>query len=149
MPANSTTALMAEMVAYGAFPGAVLMASRRGEIVIAEAVGQLTYGPTCDSTSIDSIYEFASVTKVFTSVAVLRLIADRQLALETHLGDLLSGIPTDLGRVTMKDLLGHTSGLPSLPDLNLEYDRPIDLPRGDRAGKSPIAIWASRMLLEP
>ncbi len=124
---GSSRELMAEMVAYGAFPGAVLMVSKCQEIVVEEAVGQLTYERGSCSTTIATVYELASVTKVFVSILVLRLIADDRFALDTQIGDLLCGISGDLGHVPVRDLLGHTSGLPSLPDLNTEYDNPTQL----------------------
>src|ERR1035437_35690 len=127
MPDESIRELMAEMMAYGAFPGAVLMVSGVDGTVVEEAVGRLTYDSSSGETTTRTIYELASVTKVFVAILVLRLIADGQFTFDTEIGNLLHGIPTDLGRATVRDLLQHTSGLPSLPDLNVEYDNSTQL----------------------
>jgi D-alanyl-D-alanine carboxypeptidase len=69
-----------------------------------------------------SRYPIASVTKLYTTVVVLRLVEQGQLRLEDRLTDLLpaevtSGLHVQdgvdrTGEITVEHLLGHTSGLP-------------------------------------
>ncbi|GIJ08558.1 serine hydrolase domain-containing protein [Micromonospora andamanensis] len=67
----------------------------------------------------DARIRIGSVTKVFTAVVVYQLVAEGQLSLDEpvrpYLPDL---IPADWPTVTVRQLLAHTSGLPSpvLPD---------------------------------
>ncbi|GIJ79764.1 D-alanyl-D-alanine carboxypeptidase [Micromonospora phaseoli] len=79
----------------------------------------------------DARIRIGSVTKVFTAVVVYQLVAEGQLDLDEpvrpHLPDL---IPADWPTITVRQLLAHTSGLPSpvLPDgldwqLAHRYDR--------------------------
>jgi D-alanyl-D-alanine carboxypeptidase len=79
----------------------------------------------------DARIRIGSVTKVFTAVVVYQLVAEGQLRLDEpvrpYLPDL---IPADWPTVTVRQLLAHTSGLPSpvLPDgldwqLEHRYDR--------------------------
>lgn len=58
-------------------------------------------------------FVLGSTSKQFTALAVQRLISDGRLSLETRLGDVLPAGPTGrgLGGVTIRELLGHTSGL--------------------------------------
>lgn len=68
----------------------------------------------------DSLTEFriGSVTKPFTAVLIYRLVDDRRLTLDTHLSRFFPEIRAS-DSVTVRDLLGHTSGLP-------DYARGID-----------------------
>ncbi|WP_188196238.1 serine hydrolase domain-containing protein [Nonomuraea sp. SYSU D8015] len=56
-------------------------------------------------------YRVASITKTFTAVVVLQLVAERRVALEDPIGRWLPGVPNG-GAITVRDLLRHTSGLP-------------------------------------
>ena len=63
----------------------------------------------------DDGYHMASITKVFTAVATLRLIDAEQLSLDARLMDLLDaslvGPIPHAGEITIAQLLTHTSGL--------------------------------------
>lgn len=59
-----------------------------------------------------SVFHLASVTKIFTGVAAMKLVAAGRLTLETRLTDVLDGLPTAWDKVSIRHLLTHTSGLP-------------------------------------
>jgi D-alanyl-D-alanine carboxypeptidase len=55
----------------------------------------------------------ASVTKAFTGAIALRLVQQGRLGLDDTIGKLLPrAMPRDWSKVTMREMLGHTSGLP-------------------------------------
>jgi CubicO group peptidase (beta-lactamase class C family) len=65
----------------------------------------------------DSLFRLASVSKSITAVAVLKMIQDKQLSLDTHIADILTFTPPDgesidprLNDVTVADLLYHQGG---------------------------------------
>ena len=59
-------------------------------------------------------FDLASLTKVFTASAVLRLVSRGWLALDDRVGEHLSGFRSGgKDRITVRHLLTHTSGLPS------------------------------------
>ncbi|GLZ80860.1 serine hydrolase [Actinorhabdospora filicis] len=62
----------------------------------------------------------ASVTKMFTASIVLQLVHEGTLRLDGPVGGYLTGLPhgegVDPGRITVRQLLRHQSGLPELPD---------------------------------
>ena len=66
----------------------------------------------------ESVYEVASITKQFTAVAILLLVQDKKLTLDDTLGHLLPGGPEFWNRITVRNLLTHTSGIPDFDDGN-------------------------------
>ena len=64
----------------------------------------------------ESVYEVASITKQFTAVAILLLVQDHKLTLDDDLGSLLPGGPEFWNKITVRQLLTHTSGIPDFGD---------------------------------
>jgi D-alanyl-D-alanine carboxypeptidase len=72
----------------------------------------------------DARFRIGSVTKVFTAVVVLQLVAEHRIALDGTVQEYLPGLlPAGYPAVTVRQLLDHTSGLPSpvLDDESIEY----------------------------
>lgn len=104
-----------EAVEREVFPGAVLLVQAAGAIRHHLAVGQTALAPLGIQTSTDTRYDLASLTKplAIASGAVL-LVQEERLALDAQVSgilDELSGSP--VGRVTVRQLLAHRSGLPA------------------------------------
>src|SRR4051794_6168178 len=60
----------------------------------------------------DDVFSLASVTKPFIATLALRRVEQGRLALDDTVRDRLgSAVPPDVGRVTVRELLSHTSGL--------------------------------------
>jgi CubicO group peptidase (beta-lactamase class C family) len=59
-----------------------------------------------------TVYRVGSITKQFTAAAVLQLVEQKRLALDDPLGRHLPQYP-QWGQVTIRELLNHTSGIPS------------------------------------
>jgi CubicO group peptidase (beta-lactamase class C family) len=72
----------------------------------------------------ESVYEVASITKQFTAVAILLLAQDHKLTLDDTLGHLLPGGPESWNKISVRQMLTHTSGIPDFDDGN-----PFDLRR--------------------
>jgi CubicO group peptidase (beta-lactamase class C family) len=59
------------------------------------------------------IFRLGSITKLFTSMVILKLAEDRQLQLDSTISDHLSYYRKDTGtKITIAELLDHSSGLP-------------------------------------
>lgn len=101
-------------VAEGAFPGAVAVVARRGRIIAEVAVGRATYGEDAAPVQLDSRFDLASLTKVCaTTPAVLRLVDQGRLQLDTRVRDVLPGFAgSDREAIEVRHLLTHTAGLP-------------------------------------
>ncbi|QUQ65087.1 serine hydrolase domain-containing protein [Kutzneria sp. CA-103260] len=58
-------------------------------------------------------YPVGSITKPFTATLAMLLVADGDLELEDRLGEHLGELGPRVGRLTVRQLLSHTSGLPA------------------------------------
>lgn len=59
-----------------------------------------------------SIFGLASVSKVFTSSAIMRLVEEGKISLGDKLDSFFPDLPTFYSRVSLENLLTHTSGIP-------------------------------------
>ncbi len=64
-----------------------------------------------------SVYRIGSITKQFTSAAVMRLVERGAVHLDDSIATYLPQLPAPWRRVTVRQLLNHTSGIPSYTDL--------------------------------
>jgi len=108
---KNISALMARLSASDAFSGTVYVA-RNGKPVYAKAYGlaNKTWGIP---NRIDTKFNLASVTKMFTAVAVAQLVERGRLSYEDTVGALLPDYPNKAVAqgVTVAQLLSHTSGM--------------------------------------
>ncbi len=98
----------------GAFPGASVCVTRRGNVVARVAAGRETYDLDSKIVTPNTVYDLASLTKVCaTTPTVLRLAARGVLDLDAKVANL---VPSFRGEhkdtVTIRHLLTHSSGLP-------------------------------------
>ncbi|WP_329070392.1 serine hydrolase domain-containing protein [Amycolatopsis sp. NBC_01480] len=94
-------------------PGASLAVLADGEIHEL-ASGLLHRGTGVEATT-DSVFQVGSVTKIHTATLVMRLVDTGELDLDARVVDVLPGFetadPAATGRITVRQLLSHTSGL--------------------------------------
>ena len=65
----------------------------------------------------DDVFRLGSVTKQFTSSAILRLAEQGKLNIQDDIHKYFPGYPTEGHTITIEHLLTHTSGIPSYTDL--------------------------------
>ncbi len=66
------------------------------------------------SNDVNTKFEIASMTKQFTALLVLQFVNEGKIKLDGHLSDYLPYYRKDTGsRVTIAELLSHTSGIPN------------------------------------
>lgn len=116
-------------ITAGGYPGASVVVGRRGYSVFEKGYGRL--GWTSGSAAVvpdESIYDLASLTKVVgTATAAMILYDEGRLELDAPVSRYLpafSGGNKD--KVTIKQLLTHTSGLPAGRDLRRLANGPWD-----------------------
>ena len=153
-----------ERVLAGAVPGVapalVCRVERAGECVYQNAFGWLDPNECTRPVQTDSLFDLASVTKLFTTTAFLRLVEAGKVALDQPLAAVLpefggvrpiggaedplaktplpadpqrTGETVDAGRVTFRHLLTHTSGLPAWRSVYTHCGPPPVLPLAESA----------------
>ncbi|MCA8966238.1 MAG: serine hydrolase, partial [Planctomycetes bacterium] len=114
LPAQLRARLQAA-VDDGAFPGAVCLVARRGQLLTEVAVGRLEYAADAPPVTVDTPFDLASLTKVCaTTPAILRLVALGKLSLDDPVQKWLPAFAgTGKEKVTIRHLLSHCGGLPA------------------------------------
>jgi CubicO group peptidase (beta-lactamase class C family) len=126
-----TTEVVKGQIAKGRYPGVVALVARRGKVVYFEALGRRDPQSGAAMTK-DAIFRLYSMTKPFTSVAMMMLVEDGKALLNDPVSrylPALKGLQVSVPRVdaqtgtvtyslvpadpemTIQDLLRHTSGL--------------------------------------
>ncbi|OQR63553.1 hypothetical protein B6E66_13345 [Streptomyces maremycinicus] len=152
-PGGELDAYVAEKAAADEFSGSLLL-TRQGRTVLSRSYGladtarAVPIGP-------DTLFALASVTKLFTAVAVAQLAQQGKVAYGASLGSYLSGFPASVAdKVTVHHLLTHTSGLgdfhglPGYEAAAAAWTTPeqtiqgiTELVRGEEPGFTPGAGW--------
>ncbi len=125
-------------VADHAFPGAAFGVLSHGKILALDGVGRFTYDPASPGVTPMTVFDLASVTKVFATTAAAMLLQQRgQLDLDQLVGDLLPAFAigaqvrskwhSERRHITLRHLLAHSSGLPAYARLFETYSTPYDL----------------------
>ena len=102
-------------VQQGVFPGAVLLVRLNNAILYHEAVGLASSFPSAPAAHLNTWYDLASLTKpLATTTAILCLVQDGLAHLDQTVGSILPTLMNKpVGEATIRDLLGHRSGLPA------------------------------------
>lgn len=107
-----------EIISTGAAPGLVVLALRGNRIIYDKGYGKTEYFGGVKVDPYTTTYDLASVTKVCaTTVAVMRLVQEKKIALNESLGKYLPEVRgTDKAGIRIRELMLHISGLkPFIP----------------------------------
>lgn len=118
-------ALLKQYYDYGQFNGSVLVAEK-GKIIYEKGFGLANMEWSIPNQP-DTKFRIGSVTKQFTAALVLQLVEEGKIKLDGTIADYLPDYRKDTGgKVTVHQLLNHTSGIPSYtgrPDFFAEVSR--------------------------
>ena len=123
------------------YPGGVLSYGHQGKVVLTRATGYSrlyadgsgTQLPEADriETRTDTVYDLASVSKLFTSVVVMQQVEAGRVELDAPVASYLqefvehsAASPYDKSGVTVRQLLTHTSGFPAFLPLWRDHPDP-------------------------
>ncbi|HEV7784677.1 MAG TPA: serine hydrolase domain-containing protein, partial [Thermoanaerobaculia bacterium] len=97
-------------------PGASALVMKDGQVVLRKGFGManLELGIPV---SPDMVFELGSITKQFTAASILLLQERGQLRVEDEITKYLPDYPTHGQKITVENLLTHTSGIPSYTGL--------------------------------
>ena len=87
-----------------------LVAARHGEMIHCEGFGMADREAQLRATC-DTVYDVMSMTKQFTAAAILKLEMMGKLKVSDPIDDYLGPVPADKRKITLHQLLTHTSGL--------------------------------------
>ncbi|NMO53285.1 serine hydrolase [Actinoplanes sp. TBRC 11911] len=116
---------------HPAYAGATVLAARNGVVVQRFAVGDAVRYAAADAelppeqripARVDTIYDLASISKLFTTIVVLQQVEKGRLDLDAPVAEHVPefGKP----RITVRHLLTHTSGLPAFLPFWSSYPTP-------------------------
>ncbi|MDO7884623.1 serine hydrolase domain-containing protein [Hymenobacter cheonanensis] len=145
----------------GAFPGGQVIVARHGVVALRRSYGVQQMGPGAPAVPRpvlnNTLYDFASLTKVTAALPALMLLQDRGLLGPDYtlgsLFDFLQG--TDKQNIRLRDVLTHQARLRAFIPFWQDYVYPNGLlrpqflrPDSTRRSPLPVAagIWASRLL---
>ncbi|HVW78812.1 MAG TPA: serine hydrolase domain-containing protein [Alloacidobacterium sp.] len=155
---SAARAVLEQAVMEHAFPGAAYGVLLDGNIVLLDSIGNFTYESDSAAVTPETIYDLASVTKVFATTSAAMLLFDRSiLDLDTPVGEILPGFvvgnehAAERAHVTMRMLLAHASGLPAYARLFEQHSSanallraclqmPLEAPPGTRADYSDLGF---------
>jgi len=106
-----------------AFPGAVVIVSKDGEVIYEKAFGHLTYDDTSATVTLNTIYDIASLTKVIATTTAVMICYDKNLfSLSEPVAKYIPEFAQNgKENVTISNLLIHNSGLPAFKRFYKNY----------------------------
>lgn len=100
----------------GQFNGSVLVA-KDGVVIIKKGFGLASREWNAPNQP-DTKFQIASLTKQFTAMVIMQLVEREKIRLDGKVSDYLPNYPKDKGsRITIQNLLNHTSGIPNYTNL--------------------------------
>ena len=96
-------------------PGLQLIVIRNNKIVLSETKGIANVEFSVPVTK-NTLFSINSIAKVFTGTAIMQLVEQGKIDIDKPVCDYLDGLPESWQKVTLSQLLGHTSGLPDIED---------------------------------
>ncbi len=126
-PAKATVArivdsLANDFIAAQGAPGVSIAVVRGRDTLVMNGWGRTDLENNVPATA-QSVYEIGSLTKQFTAAAVMQLVEQQKVRLDDSIGLYLPTLPAAWRVVTVRELLNHTSGIPSYTDIGQRWIR--------------------------
>ncbi len=128
---NELDKLLSEQFKNGE-PGCAAIVAQNGKIVYKKAFGMANLELNVPMKS-DMIFRIGSMTKQFTAIAILQLMELGKLDLQDDITKFIPDYPTRGQRITIENLLTHTSGINS-------YTSDPDFTQYMRMDKKPVEV---------
>lgn len=115
MESEEISVFLRERIEAKDFPSAVYLAAEKGEIALEGAVGNSVVEPEVIPARLETIYDLASMTKpLVTGLLAAKLIEKHEIDLDDPVSKYFNEFDTvEKRRITIQNLLTHTSGLPA------------------------------------
>ena len=140
-PADVQRGLERLVAAPGGPPGAIATLYRDGKLTVVRA-GTAVAGRKRPPRAGDHM-RIASVAKAFSGAVALNLVRAGRLRLDATIAEWLPWAPQAWGAVTVRQMLGHTSGLPDYTKSKPFAEQAANDPRGYVSPRTVVG-WVSR-----
>lgn len=117
-----------EMVNYN-IPGILAVVAKSGEIEYINAFGSANVTTKMDMNTQNSVIQTGSISKVITTYALLELLAQKKIDVDAEIGPYLPAYlnhETVLSQLTFRNLLTHTSGIPTIKANSATKEDPLN-----------------------
>ena len=163
-PFKAATQLIQEQVESGLVGAAALLVEHNGKIEVEQGFGSLSRKTGAKPCRSDSIFLVASISKPVTAMAVMKLVDQGRIALDDPAQKYLPEFTGDgRERITIRNLLSHSSGLPDMLPDNIELRKrhaplkefvsgalrtPLLFPPGTRVSYQSMGILLASEIVE-
>jgi CubicO group peptidase (beta-lactamase class C family) len=120
--ARVADSLAKDFIASGGAPGVSIAVVRGRDTLLFGGWGKADLENDIAATA-RTVYRIGSITKQFTSSAVMQFVEQGKVRLEDSIGTYLPTLPAAWRGVTVHQLLNHTSGVPSYTDIGPRWVR--------------------------
>ena len=120
-------------------PGVSIAVVRGTDTLVAKGYGMADLDQRVPATA-TTLYRIGSITKQFTAASVMRLVEQGKVALDDSIATYVPSLPAAWRGVTVRQLLNHTSGIPSYTDVGVRWQRRW---REDMTPDTIVAITAA------
>jgi CubicO group peptidase (beta-lactamase class C family) len=117
-------------------PGLMLAVVEKGKLVLEKGYGMRSL-PAGSPPGPDTVFAIGSISKAVTAVGTLLLVQDGKLRLNDPAAKYLSGLPESWRRITVRQFMTHTSGIPRIvgaPSFATALKRAAGMPLSFKAG---------------
>jgi CubicO group peptidase (beta-lactamase class C family) len=118
--AKTVDSLAADFIATHGAPAVSIGVFRGGDTLAVGGWGKADIENDVRATA-RSVYRIGSITKQFTSAAVMTFVEAGKVRLDDSIGAYLPTLPPSWRGVTVRQLLNHTSGIPSYTDVGQRW----------------------------
>jgi len=94
-------------------PGLALAVVKEGKVIKAQGYGVANLETETPVTP-ETVFELASITKTFTATGIMLLVEEHKVGLDEKISKYLEKTPESWKNISVRHLLTHTSGLPTL-----------------------------------
>jgi len=95
-------------------PGVVVGIVQDGQVVVKKGYGVKKRG-TSDVPEENTVFAIGSVSRALTAIGAMMLVDRGKVRLDDPIGSYLHGLPSEWERITVRQYVTHTSGIPDFP----------------------------------
>ena len=111
-------------------PGAAIAVIKDGRIIKAEGYGLANVELNVPATK-ETVFEIGSISKQITAAAIMLLVEEGKINVDEKIGKYLPNTPESWNKVTVRNLLTHTSGVKSYTGISSGFELTKRLKRDD------------------